>query len=124
MSDTIMSGLWGKVKVYCMNHDEPVEMVIASNTEVIKTPFYACKQYFPENQDEEHAPCSNRLNLDDYQGIIMKFFDVVAEGGPTQDYTNYKFTYKGARQKISVKILKYGKSEIKLGILNNTVLGI
>lgn len=123
MSDTQMIGLWSRVSIYCMNHEEPVKMEIASNTEQIKTPFYACKQYFPENQDKEHPPCPNRLNLDDYQGLVLKFCETVSKGGFMTDFTNYGFDYKGTRQKISVKVLKYTDKEIRLGILNRTVLG-
>lgn len=122
MSDTKLIGLWNRVTVYCLNHEEPVEMVIVSNTEHIKTPFYACKQYFPENQNETHPPCFNRLNLDDYQGLVLKFCDMVSKEGPLINYTNYRFDYKGTRQKISVQVLKYSDKEVRLGILNRTVL--
>ena len=114
--------LWNRITVYCLNHEKPKPMSIASNTEKIKTPFYACKYYFPENQDEEHSYCPNRLNLDDYQGLVMRFLDVVNED-IMANYTNYSFEYKGARQKIFVKVLVYNDNEIRLGILNRTVLG-
>lgn len=123
MSETHLIGLWNRITIYCMNHEEPVEMKIVSNTEQIKTPFYACSNYFPENKDEKHPPCPNRLNLDDYQGLVLKFCDVVEKGGVLMDYTNYRFEYKGNRHKLSVKVLKYSDKEVRLGVLNKTILG-
>ena len=122
MKNTVVKGLWSRIEIYCMNHPEPVKMEIISNTDVIKTPFYACKYYV--NGDEEHSVCPNRLNLDDYQGIVIKFSEIVSEDILNTDYTNYSFTYKGARQKIKVKVLKYTDNDIRLGILNMTVLGL
>ncbi len=113
--------LWSKISVYCCNHDNPKKMMIASNTEKIKTPFYACKNYFPENQDAEHPYCPNRLNLDDYQGLVLKFIEIVS-ADMFADYTNYRFEYKGARQKIQVRVLIYNEDTIHLGIINKTVL--
>jgi hypothetical protein len=116
MSDTYLIGLWNRITIYCMNHEEPVEMEIVNNTEQIKTPFYACSNYFSEG-------CPNRLNLDDYQGLVLKFCDVVEKGGVLMDYTNYRFEYKGNRHKLFVKVLKYSDKEVRLGVLNKTILG-
>ena len=124
MSDSLMLGIWNKVKIYCMNHKEPIEMEVVKNTEQIKSPFYGCTQAFPEKINPEEGPCPNRLNLDDYQGIVMKFCDAVAEFGPAADLTNYSFEYRGGRQRTKVKCLKYRDDEIILGVLNCTVLGI
>jgi hypothetical protein len=118
----VVTGIWNRITVYCMNHNEPVPMSIANNTQLIKTPFYACSNYFPENQDADNPPCPNRLNLDDYQGLVLKLINYISENGPTMDYTNYSFEYRGVRQKISVRVLKYTNSEIRLGILNRSVL--
>lgn len=117
------TNIWGRISIYCLNHDRPKKMSIAENTELIKTPFYACKYYFPENQDAEHSYCPNRLNLDDYQGIVLKFIEKISEGELMTDYTNYSFEYRGARQKIFVKVLRYSEDEIRLGIRNRSVLG-
>lgn len=107
--------------IWCLNHDTPLPMQVISNTELIKTPFYACENYLPETDDIK--PCSNRLNLDDYLGIAEKFADIVSNGDFMADYTNYEFDYKGARQKIHVKCLLYSVKEVRLGIRNQTILG-
>lgn len=109
----VIKNLWDKVTIYCENHAEPVKMELISNTELIKTPFLACTH--------EH-PCSNRLNMDDYQGICLKLMKIIDED-PFANLKNSRFDYKGARQKINIRILKYNDHEIRLGILNRTVLG-
>lgn len=112
-----VTNMWNKVSVWCLNHDSPKPMTIIQNTEIVKTPFYACSSKV-DGTDE----CANRLNLDDYQDIVLKFFDYVAEN-PFADLTNYAFTHKGHRQNIFVKVLKYKDDDIQLGIKNKTVLG-
>ncbi len=110
-----LKGIWNRVSIYCMNHDEPQKMVILQNLEKIKTPFYSCC--------DEHCP--NRLNLDDYQELVMKFINQVDEDGFIGiDYTNFKYSYKGTRHRIDAKILRYDDDKIWIGILNKTVLGI
>lgn len=111
--ESAAKGIWNRISIWCLNHDKPRPMGIQSNTELIKTPFYVCPDY-PE--------CSNRLNLDDYQGLVMKFITEVSKDMYGTDYTNFTFTYRGARQKIFVRVLKYTDDDIRLGILNKTVL--
>ena len=120
----MIKNLWEKIELLCMNHEEPCDMRIIQNTELIKTPFYACINYSSDDRDKEAPLCSNRINMDDYQGIVMKFIDKIYDEGPFNDYTNYSFSYKGTRHKIKVKVLKYSPDkEIILGLLNTTVLG-
>lgn len=107
---------WGHISIWCLNHESPVEMEVLTNQEKIKTPFYACKKGISEKN------CANRMNLDDYQGIVLKFLDMVAED-PFSDFTNRSFNYKGTRQKLFVKVIKYTTDDIRLGIRNLTVLG-
>ncbi len=123
MDDSTVVGVWDKISLYCMNHKQPRLMKLVSNMEMIKTPFYGCTKYFPDEKEESEPPCPNRLNIDDYQGIVLAFSDIVAEEGPLNDLTNLSFTYRGTRQKIKVTILKYSATEIRLGILNTTVMG-
>lgn len=121
MSNNTILNFCENMTIYCLNHDEPLPMQIISNTEFIKTPFYACQNYRP--QDRSIPPCSNRLNLDDYLGIAEKFMEAVSNGDFMTNFTNYEFSYKGHQQKILVKCLKYTPEEIRLGIRNQTVLG-
>lgn len=121
--ESTTTNLWKKIKLYCLNHDEPLEMHIISNTEVIKTPFYACKNYASEVKDKTITPCSNRLNLDNYQEIMLELIEYITENGFIGDYTNYSFTYKKHKQNIFVKVIKWSDSEIMVGIRNIGVLG-
>lgn len=118
--NTIIKNFGTNVSVYCLNHDAPLPMVVISNTEIIKLPFYACQDYM----NEEH-PCKNRLNIDDYLNIIEKFMDIVNNGDMFDDFTNYEFSYygKSSKQKIQVKCLVYNDKEKRLGVYNETVLG-
>lgn len=111
----ILINLWEKVSIYCLNHEEPVEMVIFQNLEKFKTPAYVCS--------DSGNHCPNRLNLDDYENIVNKFFEYVDKEGPMMDFTNFSFRHRGARQSIYVKIIKYSHKEIKIGIFNETVFG-
>ena len=123
MESTNMINLWKRVTIYCMNHDKPRLMQIISNTEKIRSPFYGCTQYFPDTKESDAMPCPNRLNMDDYQNIVLKFSDIVSSEGITNDWTNYEFEYRGGRQRTKVRCLKYSDDEIRLGVFNRTVLG-
>ena len=111
---TNLSGIWSNISIYCLNHDEPVKMEITQNTAQFKTAFYKCSA---------EQPCANRLNLDDYQGICLKLLELIGEEILETNFTNYTFEYRGARQKIRVRVIYHGEHKIKLGILNRTVLG-
>ena len=116
----MMLNSWGdRITVYCLNHKDPKPMNMVTNTEHIKTPFYACADYISNEK-----PCPNRLNLDDYQNIIIKLLEKIEEIGPGGNLTNYTFIHKGTRQRIKVRVMKYDDDEIQLGILNMTVLGL
>lgn len=103
---------WGKITIWCLNHDNPVEMHVTQNTENIKTPFYACT---------ENGACANRLNLDDYQGIVLQFLEMMAED-PISSLLNRSFYYKGARHKIFIRVIKYDSDDIRLGVKNCSIL--
>ena len=112
---TIVTNVWDHITIWCLNHDKPVEMRVMQNTEVVKTPFYMC-------DGTSASGCANRLNLDDYQDIVLKFFEIKTEK-PFADLTNYSFSFKGHRHAYHVKILKYKDKDIRLGIKNKTILG-
>lgn len=109
-----VKGIFGITTIWCLNHEEPVKMEITQNVEKVKTPFFQCNEY---------PKCSNRMNIDDYDGLMFKFMDIIGSELPSVDYTNYEFDYRGTRHKYHCKVLKYDRSDIRLGILNRTVLG-
>ena len=119
LSPVVDTSLWKKIELYCLNHKEPVPMEIVQNEAIFKTPFYACS-----DQIHDRGHCANRLNLDDYKELIMKFCQVISqEDAMFSDFTNYEFDYFRSRQKIHVKVLKYSEERICLGIYNVTILG-
>lgn len=119
MSQIAVVGLWEKIRMFCLNHETPQPLTIIKNTKLIKTPFYACSDYV--NLDSGTHSCANRLSLDDYSNIVIKFLDMYDEN-PLKNYTGTAFTYLGPRAKIYVRILKQTDSHIDLGIKNLTVL--
>lgn len=116
----VFTNMWDKIKIVCPNHAEPKEMKIVKNTEKIASPFYGCTKYFP---DKENIMCPNRINLDDYQGICLKFLTEVGNSGLLSDFTGMKFQYKGGRHKLSIRVAKYTNEEIILEVRNLTVFG-
>lgn len=116
----MVKNLWDKIKVYCIhNHEKPIEFQLQTG----KTTYYGCPKWHEENREPGERKCANRLNLDDYQGLVLKFLKVISDSEKdfTQvDFTNYEYDYNGPRAKIHVKVLKYTDSEIRLGILNKT----
>ena len=125
----MLINIWNKITVYCLNHKEPVPMVIMSNTKLIKTPFYTCSTTIEgEGVDAKFdgnagLNCANRMNLDDYQNMVLKFINMIEKEPPTTNFENFSFYYKGARQKLYVQVLKFNDKEIRLGVKNITILG-
>lgn len=116
----MIKNLWQKVRIFCGNgHDEPIEMVLNNFG---KTPFYSCPNYYEKNRAENERACANRINLDDYEGIVMKLSDILSESSVSDNYTNYEYDYRGLRAKIHVKIVKYSTTEIRLEVTNLTAL--
>ena len=122
MAKSYVKNIWGNIEIVCMNHDQYKKMKVVQNTELIKTAFFACEDYYPDDNEKAHPYCANRLNTDDYQGIVYELSSLIAKD-PYADYSHYHFFYKGGRQRIEVRVLKYAPDRIKLGIKNRTVLG-
>ena len=124
-----LKNVWNNISIYCLNHANPLdnEMSIVSNTDIVKTPFYACKSNLDSNSLGEitfskNRNCANRLNLDDYQGLVLKFLSIIEEKGFSSDLTNFSFAYKGVRQKILVTVLEYKNNSNKVCIRIVSVL--
>lgn len=114
----MLTNVWNKITMYCLNHEEPKKMSLISNTEFIKTPFFACENYLAEKDQK----CPNRMNTDDYQKAVLQFLDIMSQN-PFNDFSNYTFKAKKTHQSLTVKVLLFSDEEIRLGFLNNTVLG-
>lgn len=113
--------------LWCINHDEPKEMKLVNNTEIIKTPFFACGENILDNDGTlsftKKNKCANRFNCDDFLKLGETLNEIVDEKGIGADLTNYTFYFKGSKHKYFVKVIKYSSSEIKLGIRNLSILG-
>ncbi len=117
MPQELKTDIWKNISVYCLNHDEPKRMEVLRNDEKFTSPFYACSELI-----DGSGHCPNRVNLDDYQDLIYRFFDVIAEQ-PFADLTNFTFTFRKRKHTLFVKVLKYDRDDMRLGIKNRTVLG-
>lgn len=113
MTKNAVENVWDKIEIQCMNHDRPCPMVVLQNEKIVKTPFYRCGG---ENI------CANRMNLDDYQDVVLKFLDHMAEE-PFSNYTNYSFRFRGHRHSYRIQVLEYSMNRIVLGVWNLTILG-
>lgn len=111
-----INGVFKNISLWCLNHDEPKEMHVVQNVESMKSPFFVC-------DDNAAGKCSNRINIDDYTGVVYKFMDIMSQSAPYSDLTNLTFDYRGPRHKISCRVIRYSKNDIRIGILNRTVLG-
>lgn len=120
-------GIWKNIKLYCPNHDDPIEFVPREGV----TTFYGCPKYFkkdekhPNGWDEFERACPNRLNFDDAQDIVVKLSDILEESfvsGEITDFTNLVFKHKY----YTVKVLKYSLKDmsIDLGVTNNRAMSI
>lgn len=108
--------VWKNIKIVCLEHEHLIPMEIV---QTYKTPFFGCEKYV---KGEEYG-CPNRVNIDDYEGLVLKFLDFIGgEEAGTCDFTNFTYEYKKARQKIFVKVLKYTPNEIILGVRNTTII--
>ncbi len=117
MSIELKTDVWKDISVWCLNHDEPKEMRVLRNDEKFTSPFYACSERI-----EGEGHCPNRINMDDYQDLVYRFFDIVAEN-PFTDLTNYSFVFKKRRHSLFVKVIRYREGDIRLGVRNKTILG-
>ncbi len=116
MSKITVTGVWDMIEIYCALHSDCGEqMHIVQNPERFSAAFYVC----PE---QETAHCANRMNIDDFTGIVDKISEKIAED-PFINLTGYKFRFRGKRQSLNVEILKHSESKIKVAVKNTTVLG-
>lgn len=111
-----IKGVFDKITLWCLNHDEPKQMHVVQNVEKMKSPFFVC-------DDNAGGKCSNRINIDDYTGVVYKFMDMMSQMAPSADLTNLSFEYRGPRHKIACKVIRYSKNDIRIGIINKSVLG-
>lgn len=110
---------WQNICPICGNHNgEMVEMTI--NQGPLST-FYSCPKYYPQNRDENERACANRINLNDYQAMVEKLYDMIADtefNGGRIDLTNYTWKSKGCQ----FRVLEHKNGKIKVEILNKKAL--
>ena len=102
------------IRIFCMEHKEPVPFVAVKNH-----PQYVCARYY--KKDDEHPDgyedvrCENLLRYDDYIKIIEKISAIVESDSADKTEAHYKgmkFTYKN----MELTVIKHTDKHIDLGV--------
>ena len=107
----MIQNLWNNTKIYCGNHDRPVEMVVKQGPKSI---FYACPEYGKRYQGERGCP--NRISVDAVEKVLNHISCKLEEAGNNTllDLTNYTFTLNG----IKCTVIKHRYGAMSLSIIN------
>ena len=114
-----VGNLWKRVHFYCINHEEPIPMIIMEGN----TPFYACPKYMrkdekhPDGHEEYEPGCGNRLSFESAFSIVTALANQIADDGPSADHTNFKFK-PSKTSAIYCVVLTDSKERIDIGVLN------
>ena len=109
-----LESFWQNVTPVCGCHNERVEMTIQQGPLSL---FYACPKYHPENREPGERACNNRINLVDYQKMIEKLMNEIAEADfemRSVDLTNFSWKSKG----IEFKVLEHEGDKAVVEIKN------
>lgn len=93
----LASNVWNRIKLYCGEHEEAEEMVLVSNAEKMREPYYQCpKEGCVENDYNQ------RVTMRDYEAIA----DAVEKemsANESGDLTNYQFVIKRTEPQRNLK---------------------
>ena len=115
----MITNIWQKITFYCLNHDEPIPMVVQQG----ESAFYACPQYFlfSDEHPDGHMPgdraCHNRISFRDAEGVVSALtaqIEADMDDDIFADYTGLRVTYRH----IQATVIKYGSRSIKIGVIN------
>lgn len=114
----------GKATFYCMNHAEPIEMIMRERTDDNHDNFFACPKYMrkdekhPDGFEDGETGCKNTLSFAIAADILFMFNQMIQadmENTVMSDYEGCKFTFKN---QVEVTVLKDTDKELRFGILN------
>lgn len=107
---------WDYVTVVCGNHDsDDVEMRICEGPHSL---FYACPKYYPDARKEGERACANRINLIEYERMLMHLSDMLEKNGVQWNLAHHKWKQKG----IEFEVLSHEEKGIVVKMLNKTAL--
>jgi len=112
----MIRNIWNTIEVYCDNrHEIPIPMQIQEGVSL----FYACPKYHNANRDDHEYACSNRINLIEYESMVLYISDIIMENemnNCSANLNNYEWSNKKG---ITFKIFEHTKDKIKV-IVRNT----
>ena len=112
----MIKNIWAITKVYCGNHDEPIEMQFKSGPQSV---FYACPEY--DNKYKGGKACPNRVSYSQVDDLLKKISDIIethAMEGSDIDLTNYQFTHK----MLQCRVLEHKPTSLKISVINRKAL--
>lgn len=116
----MVKNLWGKVEVWCMNHQKPVKMYVYEGS---NSPFYACPKYMLA--DEEHPGghsrnepgCANRASFEAVRKFVERLGELIEEAQANNEIVDFG-GLKMHWRTIDAEILEYADDRIMIGVLN------
>lgn len=121
----MVRSLWKRTKLYCANHEHPVEMTIQMKGE---TPFYACPWYYqqcdvhPDGRPEGEKACVNHISMNDCEKMIDHLSEII-EGNIANDiYGSLRGEKWKNRRGIEYEVLDDENQLYKIKVLNKTAL--
>ena len=107
--------LWQDIEVYCgNNHEEKVKLQVQQGPFSL---FYACPKYHPENRTDSERACPNRINLIDYEAMVLHVDDMLMKASldnHSENMKNVKWKSKG----IEYEIIDHTQDKITIMALN------
>lgn len=109
----MIKNIWQMIEPYCDNgHTEDIKLEIAEGPFSL---FYACPKYQEENRSTGERACSNRVNLVDYEKMIMYISDMLLDAEADGCQINLK-NYKWVKGGIDYEIFEHTQDTIKVKI--------
>lgn len=110
----MIKNLWAVTKIYCGNHEEPIEMILKQGP---KSLFYACPDYEKRYQGEKGCP--NRVSTEIVEKILEHIAAKIQSVGSGINLTGYKFTVSN----VSCTVLKHHPyGALSLMLINKKVI--
>ena len=120
----MITNLTKHVTFYCMNHTEPVEMVMRERSDDSKDDFYACPKYMrkdekhPDGHTDQERACANRLSFTDAGSVLFAFNKMVEDDGIDGMFADYTHARFSVGKFIDVEVLKHSGNKVRFGIYN------
>lgn len=115
----LIKNLWGKIHLFCGNHgeDETIEMTIHEGSDTMKTAFYSCPKYYPDNREKDERACVNHISVMDFEKMLNHISDEIGKGIKNGEEIDLK-GYKWKDRYIEYKVIRFEEEYIGVLCLN------